>query len=101
MGNIENTLVINPLEDMDKIKALASVPRVKMISLLREKTLNINEISAALGLPQSTVATHISILEDAGIIITESIKAIKNYVVLHSTTFSFSFRRKRMNLMTL
>ena len=77
MDNIENTLVINPLEDMAKIKALASEPRVNMLSLLREKTLNINEISAALGLPQSTVATHISILEEAGIIITESIKAKK------------------------
>ena len=77
MDNIENTLVINPLEDMAKIKALASEPRVNMLSLLREKTLNINEISAALGLPQSTVATHISILEEAGIIVTESIKAKK------------------------
>lgn len=77
MENMENTLVINPLEDMDKLKALASEPRISMLSLLREKALNINEISAALDLPQSTVATHISVLEKAGIILTESLKAKK------------------------
>jgi predicted transcriptional regulator len=77
MQEIENTIVINPLEDIDKLKAIASEPRIQMLDLLREKTLNINEIAAALKLPQSTVATHISILEDAGLIVTESVKAKK------------------------
>ncbi len=77
MQEIESTLVINPLEDINKLKALASEPRIQMLNLLREKTLNINEISDALKLPQSTVATHISILEDAGLIATESVKAKK------------------------
>lgn len=77
MEEVETTLVINPLEDISKLKALASEPRIHMLNLLREKTLNINEISDALSLPQSTVATHISILEDAGLIFTESVKAKK------------------------
>jgi predicted transcriptional regulator len=77
MQEIENTIVINPLEDIDKLKAIASEPRIQMLDLLREKTLNINEIAAVLKLPQSTVATHISILEDAGLIVTESVKAKK------------------------
>ncbi len=63
MEDVESTLVINPLEDLNKIKALASEPRIQMLELLRKKTCNINEISESLKLPQSTVATHISILE--------------------------------------
>ena len=77
MDDIDSTLVINPLEDIDKLKALASEPRVSMLNLLREQRLNINEIAEALKLPQSTVATHISILEEAGLIVTESVKAKK------------------------
>ncbi len=77
MGESETTMVINPLEDIKKIKALASEPRLEMLRLTREKTLNINEIAEELKLPQSTVATHISILEDAGLIFTESVKAKK------------------------
>lgn len=77
MEEIETTLVINPLEDLNKIKALASEPRIQMLDLLRKKTCNINEISEALKLPQSTVATHISILEDAGLLVTEAVKAKK------------------------
>ena len=77
MTEVETTIVINPLEDLNKIKALASEPRIQMLDLLRKKTCNINEISEALKLPQSTVATHISILEDAGLLVTESVKAKK------------------------
>lgn len=77
MGEAETTLLVNPLEDVAKLKALASEPRIQILSLLREKTLNINEIAEALKLPQSTVATHISILENAGLILTESVKARK------------------------
>lgn len=77
MENAAPTLVINPIDDMTKLKALASEPRVQILALLRHKTLNINEIADSLALPQSTVATHISILETAGLITTESMKARK------------------------
>lgn len=77
MQEEETTIVINPLEDIAKLKALASEPRIQMLNLTRNKTLNINEISEALKLPQSTVATHIAILEDSGLIVTESVRAKK------------------------
>ena len=77
MDGTESTLVIDPLEDINKLKALASEPRINMLNILREKTLNINEISERLSLPQSTVATHISILENAGLLVTESVRAKK------------------------
>ena len=77
MEKVESTLVINPIEDIAKLKAIASEPRVQILALLRKQTLNINEISDVLDLPQSTVATHIAILESAGLITTESVKARK------------------------
>ena len=77
MNHIDKTLIINPVEDISKLKALASEPRVQILSLLKQHTLNINELADKLALPQSTVATHIAILEKAGLITTENIKARK------------------------
>ncbi|HPX25787.1 MAG TPA: ArsR family transcriptional regulator [Treponemataceae bacterium] len=87
MKDSEKVLLINPLEDIDKLKALASEPRVQMLDLLRKKRLNINEIAETLSLPQSTVATHIAILENAGLITSESIKAKKGNQKICSTGF--------------
>lgn len=83
----ENTIIINPLEDLDKIKALASEPRIQMLNLLRKKTLNINEISDEMKLPQSTVATHMAILEAAGLVSTESVKASRGSQKLCQPSF--------------
>ena len=77
MENAESVLILKPLEDIEKLKALASKPRIQIISLIKQKPLNINEIADILKLPQSTVATHISILEEAGLIETQNIKARK------------------------
>ncbi len=77
MEGTETTLIINPLEDIAKLKALASEPRIQMLDILRKQTMNINEIADTLNLPQSTVATHISILENAGLINTEAVRAKK------------------------
>ena len=75
MENENSVLIIKPLEDIQKLKALASKPRIQILSLIKEKPLNINEIADTLNFPQSTVATHISILEEAGLINTNNIKA--------------------------
>ncbi len=83
----EKTLIINPSEDLNVIKALASEPRIQILSLLRKKKLNINEIAEEMKLPQSTVATNISILEEAGLINTESIKAKKGNQKICSPSF--------------
>lgn len=39
--------------------------------------MNVNQISEAVALPQSTVATHIQILQESGLIDTQTLKAIK------------------------
>lgn len=77
MDEKDSIIVINPLEDIEKLKALASEPRLEILSLLKKQPLNINEIADQLEFPQSTVATHISILEESGLIETKSIKARK------------------------
>lgn len=77
MENNDHVLIIDPTKDVDKLKAIASEPRIQILDLIRKQTLNVNEIGEALSLPQSTVATHIAILENAGLINTESVKAKK------------------------
>jgi predicted transcriptional regulator len=77
MKKSEKLLIINPLTDIEIIKALASEPRMQMLSLIRKQPCNINEISNELHLPQSTVATHIEKLEEAGLLRVEAVKAKK------------------------
>ena len=49
-------------------KALSSPVRVKMISLLGVRPMNVNELAEALSLPVSTAALNVRQLEDAGLI---------------------------------
>ncbi|HAH62165.1 MAG TPA: ArsR family transcriptional regulator, partial [Treponema sp.] len=42
MESPKKLLIINPLEDIEIIKAIASEPRMQMLALLRKQPLNIN-----------------------------------------------------------
>lgn len=71
-----NFLTITPDDGLAALKGLASPVRLRMLKLICEKgPLNINEISKALKLPQSTVATNIQMLEEAGLVLTQTIPA--------------------------
>lgn len=71
-------LSISPDRDVEIVKALASMPRMMILRLLRHRgPLNVNEISEALDLPQSTVATNVQTLEACGLIETQAMKANK------------------------
>jgi predicted transcriptional regulator len=70
-------LLLDPASDQEVILSLASAVRLKILNLLHNKNANINEISDTLGLPQSTVATNVAILENAGLIRSEVAKAKK------------------------
>jgi predicted transcriptional regulator len=52
-------------------KALAAEQRVKMLSLLAKRAMNINEIALALDISQPTASIHVRVLEDAGLVETE------------------------------
>ncbi len=65
-------------ESADTVRGIASPARIRILKLLREKgPLNVNEISDALDFPQSTIATHIQVLERSGLIETDIVKASK------------------------
>lgn len=73
----EKILIINPQTDIEIIKGFSSEIRMRILNLLTSGGKNVNDIAAALELPQSTVATNIALLEKAGLIHAESLKAKK------------------------
>lgn len=58
-------------------KALSSEVRLDILERLREKPLNISEISECMDIPISSTALHIKVLEDAGIVITQSMPGLR------------------------
>ncbi|MGO8692482.1 MAG: ArsR/SmtB family transcription factor [Rectinemataceae bacterium] len=70
-------LVIDPAEDKDVVLGLASEVRLDILGLLHKKACNINEIAQVLGIPQSTVAINVAVLEKAGLIHSDIVKAKK------------------------
>jgi predicted transcriptional regulator len=70
-------LVVDPHEDQKIILGLSSELRLSIMTLLHVREANINEIAESLSLPQSTVATNVAILEKAGLVQSEIVKAKK------------------------
>jgi len=59
------------------LKALASVPRLRILELLGNRVCNVSEIAKALDLPLSTAALHVRALEEAGLIRAELVPAVR------------------------
>ncbi|WP_422075754.1 ArsR/SmtB family transcription factor [Tranquillimonas rosea] len=71
-------LIIDPVSDIEVLKALGSQARISILNLLKERDgVNVNDIAAELGLPQSSVSSNIRLLEDAGLVRTVGRKARK------------------------
>lgn len=58
-------------------RALSSMQRLQILNVLKDTVLNIQEIAQTLDLPLSTTAQHIKVLEEAGLIATESKPGIR------------------------
>lgn len=58
-------------------KALSSGIRLSILDILKDAPLNISEIAKRLSLPISSAALHMKTLEDAGLIITQSLPGIR------------------------
>ncbi|MGN0506542.1 MAG: ArsR/SmtB family transcription factor [Lachnospiraceae bacterium] len=58
-------------------KALSSEVRIELLRLLHHCSLNVNEIAERLGLPPSSAAMHVKVLEEAGLIRTELLPAVR------------------------
>ena len=75
-------------ENEEAVRSLASPVRLNILQFLREKgPMNVNDIGRALGLPQSTVATNVQILEKKALIHTETVKARKGRQKICSTPY--------------
>lgn len=63
------------------MKALSDPSRIKIIKMLQAKDLCVCEMTALLGLAQSTVSKHLKILEDAGLVTSNRSGAWVNYAI--------------------
>ena len=83
-----NFLAITLEDGFEVLKGLASPIRISILKTLHENgRQNVNEISAGLHLPQSTVATNVQVLEEAGLIVTETVKAKKGHQKICSARY--------------
>lgn len=74
----QSFLVVDPERQFGVLHGLASPVRLRILRLLRRNgPLNVNAIAEALGLPQSTIASNVQILEEAELIDTTLGKASK------------------------
>lgn len=68
----EIELNISDVESLSAVaKALSSEVRLSIIQLLNKNSLNVNEISEKLGIPASSAALNVKVLEEADLIHTE------------------------------
>lgn len=58
-------------ESVAMFRALGSETRARIIELLADHDMNINELSLALGLAQPSVTKHVQILEEAGLVVSD------------------------------
>ena len=70
-------LIIDSSRDSRVLKALGTEVRVRILELLQNQELNVMEIARQLGIPQSTAATSILILEEAGLIDSHTANGVK------------------------
>lgn len=65
-------------------KAIANEARINILELLNERSLSVNEIAEQLGLPTSTAALNVCVLEEAGLLFTESQPGIRGSMKVSS-----------------
>lgn len=62
---------------MEMLECFSSETRVKMIELLRDRSMSIKELAETLGLSSAIVTKHIQKMEDGGLIKTESLSGTR------------------------
>lgn len=55
------------------LKAIAHSRRLEIIQLLRNQELSVNSIHQMLDLPQANISQHLTILRDAGVVVTKRV----------------------------
>lgn len=49
-------------------QTLANTSRLKLLNLLRDGELSVNELARAIGLPQANVSQHLAVLRERGVV---------------------------------
>lgn len=62
---------LNSTESAAIFRALSSESRVRILELLSEGEMNINALSAAMGLAQPSITKHVQVLEEAGLVVSD------------------------------
>lgn len=71
-------LVIDPRKDLAALKGIFSLHRIQLLQLIANRPgINVNELTEAAVLPQSSVSAHLKVLEKAGLVRTEARRAKK------------------------
>lgn len=65
------------LETPEQIKAIADANRVEIIQLLTERPATTTELAEAMGRPKGSVAHHVKVLEDAGLVTVVSTRKVR------------------------
>lgn len=87
-------LSIERLEESAQVfRALGHEDRLRIVRLLEAGSMNVQQLAQAAGLPVSTAASHVRMLEDAGILMSESVPAAHGAMKLCSRRADFVFMR--------
>jgi predicted transcriptional regulator len=62
---------LTAVESVAIFRALASESRARIMELLADRDMNINELAQTMGLAQPSISKHIQILEEAGLVIAD------------------------------
>jgi predicted transcriptional regulator len=71
------SLIIDSSRDSRVLKVLGAEVRIRILELLQNQELNVSEIARQLDIPQSTAATSILTLEEAGLIDSHTANGVK------------------------
>jgi predicted transcriptional regulator len=75
--NKNHALIIDSSRDKKILRVLGAEVRIRILELLQNQELNVMEIARRLGIPQSTAATSILVLEEAGLIDSHTANGVK------------------------
>lgn len=69
-------LVIDPRKDLAALKGIFSIHRIQLLQAISDRPgINVNDLAETAKLPQSSVSSHLKVLENAGLVKTESRRA--------------------------
>lgn len=91
----ESTYPISSDRTLKVLKALSNEARLRIISLLHDRAMNVSEIARELDISQPTITTYVNQLEEAGLILTRIQKNANGYgklcfLIHESLTFTFN-----------